>query len=407
MKANINVVKAAIIAVILTVTAVTVHAGGAREQTGGANGGTAGTAQSVAELNAINNGSAAVNGVAESPWALKPKLVESLGKYMAPEIQTWGNEGDVSVYLIDANRFNEFKAELDAGGEYRQADSWTDNNRDWNRGLLFARLGVLPDGRLNLDLGRADNSLVGYRYTKRTSGALGLKLQESLRKYMVPQMQNWGNDGDVSVYNVDADRFNEFKAELDAGGEYLPHEVQRNGNRNWDRGKTFAQFLVYHNKGEYGLRLGKSDNSVVSYSYIKLPQAGEPKTILITGFNGNTPVWVNKNGVRGRNFWMEVKPVTEFEPNAYCWVTNPDQDVTFELTLAGLTKDDKEMEYRWTGTGSYYIGIGGFLDNRGYHDLKYYYSANGTSPTPVEIKDAVTTLNWSDFIRDSYEQPFF
>jgi hypothetical protein len=354
--------------------------------------------------NAMNTGSKAANGAAIAPSGFKSKLVESLGRYMIPAIQDWGNDGNVSVYYLDANRFNEFKAELDKGGEYRQADSWTNNNRDWEQGRLFARLGVLPDGKLQLGLFRANNSENGYRYTKLTSGTLGLKLQESLRKYMAPQMQTWGDDGDVSVYYLDADRFNEFRAELDAGGEYFASWIRyKTQNRDWDQGKTFAQFVVYHNKSELELRLGKSDNSFVSYSCFQLPQAGEPKTIKIIGFNETVPVWTNKDGVRGRNIWIEVNPVTEFETSSYCWGLNPGQDLTFdELTFSVLTKNDEEMQYRWTGTGSCYISIAGFLDNRGYNDLRYYYSANGTSPTPVEIKDAVTTLKWSDFIREDY-----
>jgi hypothetical protein len=60
-------------------------------------------------------------------------LDESLRKYTVPQEQTWGDE-KVTVYFLDPLRFEEFKAELDAGGEYLQADSWTNDKRDWDRG---------------------------------------------------------------------------------------------------------------------------------------------------------------------------------------------------------------------------------------------------------------------------------
>jgi len=62
MKAFVDVVKAALIAVIFSAMTMTVHAGGAGEQTGSANSGPAGAAQLAAELNALNNGSAVMNG---------------------------------------------------------------------------------------------------------------------------------------------------------------------------------------------------------------------------------------------------------------------------------------------------------------------------------------------------------
>ena len=139
---------------------------------------------------ASSTGTAPATAATASSAAAESKLAEILGRYIVPDIQNWGNEGNVSVYFIDANRFNAFKAELDNGGEYRQTDSWTEN-RDWDRGRLFARLAVLPDGRLRLELCRANNSNNAYIYRKLTSGALGPKLQESLGKYMAPSIQDW------------------------------------------------------------------------------------------------------------------------------------------------------------------------------------------------------------------------
>ncbi len=62
MKTFSNVVKTALIAVIFTAVAVTVHAGGTGEQTGSTNSGPGTAAQLAAALNALNSGSASVNG---------------------------------------------------------------------------------------------------------------------------------------------------------------------------------------------------------------------------------------------------------------------------------------------------------------------------------------------------------
>lgn len=345
---------------------------------------------------------------AQTGSRLGPKLDETLRKYMVPQAQTWdGENGPITyVYRLDPASFDVFKAELDAGGEYSQSGSWNERNRDWGRGEAFARWSVRPDGTFNLDLCRADNSVAGYNYRKVSSGNTP-KTDELLRKYMAANQENWGEwGGDVSVFNLDATRFNEFKAEVYAGGEYFPSGIQTERNREWERGKEFAQFIVHHNgkekdiHGGLQLRLCKSDNSVVSYKYRRWPQAGEPKTIEITGFDINIPVWTTKFRTTGRYIWTVLSNDTEFETGAYCFaVANPGQGVTFELVFDALAEDDKETEYRWTGAGLHYIHVGMVVDQSRNIEFTYDYSANGTSPTPIEIKDAVTTLKWSDFIR--------
>ncbi|MDR0550990.1 MAG: hypothetical protein LBG72_03105, partial [Spirochaetaceae bacterium] len=59
-----------------------------------------------------------------------------------------------------------FKAELDGGGEYQQVGTWTET-RDWDKGVAFARFAIRPNGELHLDLCKADNSVLGYRYKKK------------------------------------------------------------------------------------------------------------------------------------------------------------------------------------------------------------------------------------------------
>jgi hypothetical protein len=79
-----------------------------------------------------------------------------------------------------------------------------------------------------------------------------------------------------------------------------------------------------------------------------------------------------------------------------------DQLITCEMLewFSGWTNDHKP----WTGTGEFFIQFQCYppkdLSNNVSH---YVYSEDGTNPKPVDIKDAVTTLEWSRFIwiRDS------
>jgi hypothetical protein len=105
-------------------------------------------------------------GLLKKPaWSLD----ELLRKYMGPNLQTW-DEGTVNVYYLDPSRFNAFKAELDAGGEYTQIDEWTEENRTWDRDRAFARWAVKSEGTSELDLCRADNSQDVYGYEPVSSG---------------------------------------------------------------------------------------------------------------------------------------------------------------------------------------------------------------------------------------------
>jgi hypothetical protein len=106
------------------------------------------------------------------PAALGLTLDESLRTYMGPNPQTWDNNGvkdekDTLVYFLDSLQFEAFKAEIDAMDEYYEAESWSENDRDWDRGKTYARWVVRPDGRYELSLIKEDNSVDGYRYEKK------------------------------------------------------------------------------------------------------------------------------------------------------------------------------------------------------------------------------------------------
>ena len=85
----------------------------------------------------------------ESPVALEsngspitPKLDELLRKYAGPRL---GNSDNKVTYYYFLNhlRFEEFKYELDAEGEYTQSSSWPED-RDKERGMTLARWVVRP-----------------------------------------------------------------------------------------------------------------------------------------------------------------------------------------------------------------------------------------------------------------------
>jgi hypothetical protein len=213
------------------------------------------------------------------------KLEELLREYMGSEPQTWGDGDDaeeVEVYFLEYNRFDDFKAEMDAGGEYDQDGEVDDFTRDWDKGKSFARLGKKPNDRVQLTLAKADNSTsnynynYNYNYTKNSQGS-GVKLDELLREYMGPNPQIWGEGDDaenVDVYILDYSRFSDFKAEMDAGGKYVEYE-DHSGNRDENdgaRGKNTAILAVRLNGKKLELRRGNADDTTVEYRYIKIPE---------------------------------------------------------------------------------------------------------------------------------------
>jgi hypothetical protein len=200
-------------------------------------------------------------------------LVELLREYMGPNPQTWGDDNPeaVDVYWLDHSRFDVFKAELDAGGEYVQ-DNVNEFTRTWSKEKTFARLGKRPNNRVQLTLGKADNSTVEYNYTK-NSQASGDKLDELLRKYLGPNPDTWGpedNREPVDYYYLDHSGFADFKAKLDAGGKYVEYD-DNEYKRDWEMGRVFVRLCVRLDGKKLELTRGEADNSTFEYRYIKIP----------------------------------------------------------------------------------------------------------------------------------------
>jgi hypothetical protein len=205
----------------------------------------------------------------EPPVARGLTLEESLVRYAGAQEQMWDTER-VPVYYLDPLRFDAFKAELDAGGEFRQFDQWT-GTRDWEQGKTFARWAARPNGVFDLSLCTADNTEAGYRYRK-VSRAAGAKLAESLSRYVIPREETWGKET-VTVYALDPLQFEEFKVELDAG-DALYQAYRNDFNRDWSRGTAFARWAARAD-GTFELTLGNRDNTTVEYTYKQTRQAGE------------------------------------------------------------------------------------------------------------------------------------
>jgi len=115
-----------------------------------------------------------------------------------------------------------------------------------------------------------------------------------------------------------------------------------------------------------------------------------PKTIKITGYNSqgitayNMEIYSEATGTAG---W----------PPAAC----ADQEINGQtITYAVVNWDDHwGNPTPWTGTGKFFIVIECNPPKDSSKDgAKYVYSADGTNATLVDIKDEITTLQWSKFI---------
>jgi hypothetical protein len=116
----------------------------------------------------------------------------------------------------------------------------------------------------------------------------------------------------------------------------------------------------------------------------------DPKMIVITGFDLEL-----QDGLE-----VAIRETLDGPMIGRRWIAglppgNGPKDVSVELidmdTGASGTHPENG-EQPWTGIGNYFISF-----NPG--DSNYFYSVDGTTPSKYYIKDAVTALNFSQFIR--------
>jgi predicted small secreted protein len=120
-----------------------------------------------------------------------------------------------------------------------------------------------------------------------------------------------------------------------------------------------------------------------------------PKTIKITGYNKAGGVTVPDDGQ------LSVYTAYPFgEENRIARDSSPEfngQTITYTMVNE---EDHSNNPTPWTGTGKFYIEIECRPPkaDQSKTGSKYVYSVDGKNPTPVNIKNAVTTLEWAKFI---------
>jgi hypothetical protein len=144
-----------------------------------------------------------------------------------------------------------------------------------------------------------------------------------------------------------------------------------------------------------------TDGTTTAPSTLTPKGSGVPKTIKITGYTGSsgshkiTTIWPI-------NIFTESAGVDNWAPTAESEMPKVDgETLTFEMLneMAWMNKGS------WTGTGKFYIMFqcAPARNDSSKDRANYVYSLDGSTPALYDIKDAVTTLEWSKFIwRNDY-----
>ncbi|MDR0910320.1 MAG: hypothetical protein LBM77_11215 [Spirochaetaceae bacterium] len=105
----------------------------------------------------------------DASGAAGSKLMESIRKFLAPQMQIWDNNEPVLVYFLNPAEFDACKAEMDNLSPYELDDTWNEI-RNWMQGLEFARIAIRSDGRIELTYGKEENTTTNYRYANPVEG---------------------------------------------------------------------------------------------------------------------------------------------------------------------------------------------------------------------------------------------
>jgi hypothetical protein len=114
-----------------------------------------------------------------------------------------------------------------------------------------------------------------------------------------------------------------------------------------------------------------------------------PKTVQITGYNSSQGIIVGvMNLAESADSWP---PAANAQPIDGQTITYP---------VLNWEKNSEGVREPWKGTGKFFIWIqcSPPKNDSSKDGSIYVYSVNGTNPAPVDIRDAVTTLEWSKFI---------
>jgi hypothetical protein len=117
-----------------------------------------------------------------------------------------------------------------------------------------------------------------------------------------------------------------------------------------------------------------------------------PKSIKITGYDTSS----QGTGAQEITLFTESQGINNWPPSATAY-GKPNGQI-FILVLTVWDSDWDNPNYPYTDTGKFFVVIEGSPKDPGRDGGKYAYSVDGTNPALVDIKDAVTTLEWSKFI---------
>jgi hypothetical protein len=128
---------------------------------------------------------------------------------------------------------------------------------------------------------------------------------------------------------------------------------------------------------------GAKDSAVAAKQLAAAEVPDEPKSIVITGFNlqGKTDSHLTLRDGSG-------------ERVARSSFANPGTTITFKLTA------DRQGQNPWTGTGECLIELE-VNPGKTLGGARYWFSVDGTNRAQVDIKEAVTTLDFSNFVYET------
>jgi hypothetical protein len=330
--------------------------------------------------------------------------LSSLLRIAPAENHRWGDH-DVTEYSLNPEIRDELmQAVTDAGFQHIWSDTET---RDWDldRSVLRWCVSVDPErwahelrycavGERTLHK-YGFKPMSGVNFMIDEASPLGNITLDSLLRIAPSRIETWGEGSDardMTVYSFNPDiKDTVFQAVTDTS---FHNHGQNSGVfvRDWELERGILRWIVPHNpeRGGYALQFSAlGETAVHFYNFRPIPPVpnsdGVPKIIITTGYSPRGTTTAS----------LELIPEIDSQPIAWAeWAEAviDGQTITYTLGNGG--------NLPWTGTGKFYIW---FFVMPSPHDPSYraagfYYSADGINPTQVDIKDAVTTFEWSKFI---------
>jgi predicted small secreted protein len=219
------------------------------------------------------------------------------------------------------------------------------------------------------------------------------KKLDALLNGVSPVTEKWGSS-EYSVYYLNPEIKDELIQAVKEAGYYLMYSGKMSKGSASTNG--VLQWGVQSNGIQHQVRIFPSgDENFYFWDYRLAPASGGvPKTIKITGYNLDVEK-VDALRIRSES---EGPYNGNGMPTAVAGIVEADGQTLTLMSFAGLSFWEGGREF-WMGTGTVFL----VLQNSEPRDKTkktafYTYSADGTNPTAVDIKDEVTTLEWSKFI---------